>query len=197
MKVSRWNQLWRLFLIRTSRNVRLMDGIGFFHVMAPLLGAARRHGEDARDVARRHVSYFNANSILASYIAGVVTNMEERRYAGEEVPPERIEQVKGTLASVLTARGDYFKGVRMGEGIGREFVTRVFREQRLLGGCAAFVSGLFAALIVSRASERGGLILVGWGILAAAAMFALVRKVSFLWSVVIVFIATGLFLMIM
>ena len=209
--------------------------------MAPLLEACRRRGAETRGIARRHLTYFNANTILASYIAGVVTNMEERRCAGEEIAPERIEQVKSTLSSVLTARGDYFfdviliplgltigsifaiyssyigpvvflafynlyhfqariggyiKGVRLGEGIGRELITRLFREQRLLGGCAAFVSGLFAALVFTRASELGGVSDAVWGVIAAAAMFGLVRKVSFLSSVVIVFLATALYLIV-
>lgn len=238
MKLLHLNQLWRLFLIMNSRNARTLDGIGFFHVMAPLV---RRCGTAWRDAAVRHLSYFNANPILASYIAGVVSNMEGRRCAGEEVPPERIEQVKGTLSSVLTARGDYFfdviliplgltigsifaiysayigpvvflalynlyhfqtriggyiKGVQMGEGIGRELVTRLFREQRLLGGCAAFASGSFAALIATRAAGRGGWGYIGWGILIAAVMFALVRKVSLMWSVLILFLATALYLII-
>ncbi len=209
--------------------------------MAPLVGACKRNGAEARDIARRHMAYFNANTILASYIVGVVTNMEERRCAGEEIPPERIEQVKGTLSSVLTARGDYFfdviliplgltigsifaiyssyigpavflafynlyhfqariggymKGLRLGEGIRRELVTRLFREQRLLGGCAAFVSGIFAAIVFTRASELGGAGEAVWGIFAAAAMFGLRRKVSFVTSVVIVFLATALYLIV-
>ncbi|HUV35914.1 MAG TPA: PTS system mannose/fructose/sorbose family transporter subunit IID [Patescibacteria group bacterium] len=239
--VSRWNQMWRLFFLRSSRNARFLDGIGFYHVMVPLLNACNRRGADVRDIARRHLSYFNANPILASYIAGVVTNMEERRYAGEAIRPEQIEQVKGTLSSVLTARGDYFfdviliplgltigsifaiyssyigpvvflafynlyhfqsriggyiKGVRWGEGIGRELVTQLFREQRLLGGCAAFTSGLFAALVFTRASELGGMVDSGWGVVAAAVMFGLPRKVSFMSSVVIVLLATVIYLIV-
>jgi hypothetical protein len=66
-----------------------------------------------------------------------------------------------------------------------------------LGGCAAFVSGSFAALVVTRASELGGAAHAGWGIIAAACIFGLARKVSFIWSVVIVYLATALFLVFM
>ena len=239
MMVSRLNQLWRLFFLRATRNTRYLDGIGFFHVISPVVAACRRRGVEAGEIARRHMAYFNANSILASYVAGVITNMEERRCAGEEIEPERIEQVKGALSSVLTARGDYFfdvvliplgltigsifaiyssnigpvaflvlynfyhfrsriggyiKGVRMGEGIGRELVTQLFREQRLLGGCAAFVSGLFAALVFTKVSEVGGMIDAGWGIVTAAVVFALPRKVSFVFGAAMILIATALFL---
>ena len=238
----RWNQLWRLFFLRNSRNDRFFDGMGFFHAMAPLFDACARRGADIRSLSRRYLGYFNANPIVASYIVGVITNMEERRCTGEDIPPERIDQVKGALSSVLTAKGDYFfdvvliplgltigcifaiyssyigpvvflasynlyhfqsriggyfKGVRMGEGIGRELVTQLFREQRLLGGCAAFASGLFAALVFTRASELGGAMDVGWGVVATAAVFGLVRKVSLLVGVLIVYAATALYLFVL
>jgi mannose/fructose/N-acetylgalactosamine-specific phosphotransferase system component IID len=233
------NQLWRLFFMRTSRNARTMDGIGFFHVMAPLIHARGRRDAGAREMAERSAGYFNANPILASYIAGVVTNMERRRQAGEDVTPESIDIVKSTLSSVLTARGDsffdvilvplgltigcicamygwyigpvvflsvyncyhfrsriggYYRGVRLGEGIGRELITGLFSEQRLLGGCAAFASGAFAAIVVTRAGTLAGMVDAAWGIVAAAGMFALVRKLSFVWSALIVLGATALFL---
>jgi mannose/fructose/N-acetylgalactosamine-specific phosphotransferase system component IID len=102
------NQLWRLFFLKSSRNNRTIDGLGFFHVMRPALGRSAGDGDELRRSARRHMGYFNANPVLASYIAGVVTNMETRRQAGEDVSAERIDRIKGTLSSVLTARGGYF-----------------------------------------------------------------------------------------
>jgi membrane associated rhomboid family serine protease len=84
----------------------------------------------------------------------------------------------------------------LGEGIGRELITRLFREQRLLEGCAAFVSGLFAALVFTRASDLGGLRDAVWGVVAAAAMFGLPRRIAFLSSVVIVLLATALYLIV-
>jgi mannose/fructose/N-acetylgalactosamine-specific phosphotransferase system component IID len=101
-------QLWRLFFLQCSRNNRTIDGLGFFHVMSPILGMLAKDEDEMRRSARRHMGYFNANPVLAAYIAGVVTNLETRRQAGEDVSAERIDRVKSALSSVLTARGDYF-----------------------------------------------------------------------------------------
>lgn len=236
---SHWNQLWRLFFIQASRNERTLDGLGFFHVLSPLFKVWAEGVDELKEIAGRHLDYFNANPILASYIAGIVVNLEERKKAGEDIPPESISRVKSTLSAVLTARGDYFfevilvplgltigsifaiygsyigpviflafynyyhlrsrvggylTGVRLGEGIGRELVTRLFREQRLMGGLGAFVSGAFAALVFTRAYDLGGTRFICWGVLTAAAMLVLIRRFSFIVCVLILFLATALFL---
>jgi len=105
---SRGNAIWRLFFVQSSRNERTLDGLGFFSALAPLIPTWGRSFDERRSAARRHAGYFNANPILASYVAGVVANLEERRARGEEISAERIDGVKSTLSSVLTARGDAF-----------------------------------------------------------------------------------------
>lgn len=236
---SHWNQLWRLFFLQVSRNERTIDGLGFFHVLSPSLRVWADDPDELKRIARRHIGYFNANPVLASYIAGVVVNLEERKKAGEDISSERIGRVKNTLSAVLTARGDYFfdvilvplgltigsifaiygsyigpviflafynyyhlrlrvggylTGVRMGEGIGRDLITRLFREQRLMGGLGAFVSGAFAALVLTRAYDLGGARFAVWGLMAAAGMLVLIRRFSFIFSILIVFLATAIFL---
>ncbi|MCK4236399.1 MAG: PTS system mannose/fructose/sorbose family transporter subunit IID [Candidatus Krumholzibacteria bacterium] len=236
-----WNQLWRLFLVQSSRNNRTVDGLGFFHVLSPLLGRWAGGRDRREDIAERHIGYFNANPILASYVAGVVVNLEERRKAGEDVSRKYIERVKSTLSSVSTARGDYFfkvvliplgltigsifaiygsyiglviflalynfyhfrvriggylKGVRLGEEVAGELATHLSREQGLLGGFAAFASGAFAALVFARAYEMGGARFAGWGIFVVALALGLRKRLSFSWSVMIVFLTTALFLLV-
>ena len=103
-----WNQLWRLFFIQSSRNERTLDGLGFFAVVAPRLKRWGGTKPELAELAERHLASFNANPLVASYVAGVVVNLEGRRKLGEEVSAERIDRVKGALAAALTARADYF-----------------------------------------------------------------------------------------
>jgi mannose/fructose/N-acetylgalactosamine-specific phosphotransferase system component IID len=234
-----WNQIWRIFLIQSSRNERTLDGLGFFHVVAPLIPSWGRSKGDRKAAAKRHAGYFNANPLVASYVAGVVVNLEGRRSRGEEISPERIDRVKSALSSVLTARGDsffeqiliplaltiasisainssyiglviflvlynvyhfqsriggYLRGVELGEGVGGGLVARLFREERFLGGCAAFVAGMFAALALAGARGAGGTQFLIAGTVLAGLGVGLRRKVSHAWSVVILFCGAALFL---
>lgn len=235
---GRIGHVLRLFLLRSSRNTRTLDGLGFFFVLAPLL---RRlpEGPSRIEAAKRHLSYFNANQYTASYIAGAVANLERRRMAGEAVDPSLILRLKETLSSVLSSRGDYFffvvlmplgltigvifaiygsyiglvlflvlynffhaqsriagfiTGERLGEEVAGRIATGLFEGQGFLGGCAAFVSGAFAALALRRAYGAGGLPIAAWGVAVALLGMALQRKFSFYWCVMTIFLATALFL---
>ena len=240
MKHYGWNQIWRLFLIQTSRNRRAVDGLGFFHVISPALRYWADDEAERRAIAKRHFAYFNANPIVASFVVGAIDNLEERRRRGEAVTDRQIQMVKDTLSSVSTTMGDIFfnvvliplgltigsifaiygsyiglalflalynyyhiriridgyrKGLCLGEGVGREHVTRLFREQSLLGGCAAFAAGAFSALVISRAFSRGGLRLGLWGVGLMVATIVLRRRFSLFWSVLIVFMASSLYML--
>lgn len=233
------NMIWRLFFLQNSRNDRTLDGLGFFHVLSPLFRDLAESDEELQDVAERHLGYFNANPILASYVIGVVMNLELKKKSGEDISAERIERVKNTLSSVLTAKGDYFfevilvpfaltigsifaiyssyigpvlflafynlyhlnsriggyrAGLFLGEDVARGLARSLFREQRFLGGCAAFVSGVFAALVFTRAWNFGGAPFALWGILAIAGVILLRKKFALIWAVLAVFLATAIFL---
>jgi mannose/fructose/N-acetylgalactosamine-specific phosphotransferase system component IID len=193
------------------------------------------------EAVRRHIGYFNANPILASYILGAVVNMERRRRGGEDIDGAHIDRIKNTLSAVLTAKGDYFFsmvllplgltiacifamyssylgpiiflalynyyhlqariggyfiGLRLGEGLGREYIKHIFRGQGFLGGCAAFGAGLFTALVLVRASSYGGLRISGWGVAAIIAFLLLRRKMPMVWSVIILFVTSAAYLLI-
>ena len=237
---SHMKHIWRLFFLQSTHNERTMDGLGFFHVLAPELKSWAGSDGELEEIANRHMGYFNANPILAAYVLGIVQNMERRRAAGLESSPQRIDRIKSTLSAVLTAKGDYFfeivliplgltiacifamynsylgpvfflvlhnyfhlksrvggylMGLRLGEGLGRGLVERIYREQGALGGCAAFASGVFTALAAVRADAFGGFDLFGWGVVVAAVVFLLRRRISVIWSVVIVFIASAIYLL--
>jgi len=233
------NQLWRLFFIQSSRNEITMDGLGFFAIIEPLIRTWTRAGEDAREVARRHLGYFNAGLYLSSAVAGVVAHLETKRARGEEIAPERIERVKSALSSVLAARANYFfeglliplgltiacifaiygsylgcaiflalynfyhfrsriggycRGLVLGEGMGGAFVARLFREERVIGACAAFISGAFAALLFAKARSAGGTGFLAWGAVLVAGSALLRRRVSLMGSIFLLAAATVLYL---
>ena len=237
---SHLNHLWRLFLLQGSRNERTIDGLGFYNAISPELDTWSEEEDETRETVRRHMGYFNANPILASYILGAVINMERRRRSGDGVDVAHIERMKSTLSAVLTAKGDYFFsvvllplgltiacifamyswylgpviflalynyfhlqariggyliGVRLGEGLGNEYIRHIFRAQGFLGGCAAFSAGVFSALVLVRAGSYGGLRLSGWGIAAVVAFLVLRRKMSMVLSVIIVFIVSAAYLL--
>lgn len=239
MRIAHLASIVRLLFFRSSRNSRTFEGLGFFHVMEPHLRRWAANGEGICDLAARHMGYFNADFILSSYIAGVVINLEERKMAGEDIAPDRIERMKSVLSAASTAKGSYFfevillplgltigsifaiynsyigiaiflvlynfyhlrsriggylKGVRLGDRIGREHVEYFFREQGLLGGSAACVSGAFAALALTRAYEMGGSRFAVWGVIMMAGMMLLRKKLPFDLSVLVVFLATVIFL---
>ncbi|MCK4538735.1 MAG: PTS system mannose/fructose/sorbose family transporter subunit IID [Candidatus Krumholzibacteria bacterium] len=240
------NMMWRLFFIRNSRNDRTIDGLGFFHVLSPLFRDIAENEDELAEMAGRHLGYFNANPILASYIVGVVMNLELKKKAGEDISADRIDRVKQTLSAVLTAKGDYFfeviliplaltigsifaiyssyigssyigpiiflvsynlyhlhsriggyrTGLLLGEDVGRELAGNLFREQKFLGGFAVFVSGCFAALIFFRGWSLGGYRFVIWGVLALVGVFLLGRKISLIWVVLVLFLASAIFLVV-
>jgi len=234
------SQIWRIFLIGSSRNERLLDGLGFFTVLEPLIERWAASVEERVRIAKRHAGYFNANPIMSSYIAGVTANLEERRAGGEAIPPERIDRVKSALSSVLTARADSFFentllplgltigcisainnsyiglavflvlynayqfqsriggyriGVELGEGVGGDFVARLFREERFLGGAAAFVAGVFAALASAGAREAGGTrLLIAGAVIAALAVVLKRRRMPVVRRVALLTFGTALYL---
>jgi mannose/fructose/N-acetylgalactosamine-specific phosphotransferase system component IID len=92
--------------------------------------------------------------------------------------------------------GGYLKGAELGEGVGGAFVARLYREERLIGGCAAFAAGVFAALLFVKARDAGGAGFVVWGVVACAASAVLAKKLSFVRTVVVLFAATAIFLIV-
>jgi hypothetical protein len=234
-----WNAIWRLFFIQSSRNEKTMDGLGFYAVISPFVKKWGEPANNADEIARRHLGYFNGGLYLTSAVAGVVVNMERRRSNGEPVTPERIDRVKAALSSVLAARANYFfdgllipygltiacisaiygsyvgvaaflagyniyhfqyriggycRGTELGEGMGGAFVARLFREERLVAGCAAFTSGVFAALLFIRSRDAGGGRFLAWGAIVLVASAVLGKRISPVRSVGVLLFATALYL---
>ena len=100
--------IWRLFFIQGSRNSRTIDGLGFFHIMEPLVRRLAGKGQDRAEAASRHAGYFNCNPFMTSYIAGALTRMELDSAGEGGMDPQKVERITDTMSSALTAKGDYF-----------------------------------------------------------------------------------------
>jgi mannose/fructose/N-acetylgalactosamine-specific phosphotransferase system component IID len=233
------NTIWRFFLVQGSRNERTLDGLGFFHVMIPLIRRITAKRGGSAGIAERYAGYFNANPVMVPYIAGVLTAVEIESLGGEEPSRDRTGRIKDTLSSVLTARGDYFlevvllplsltlgsifaiyswyagpvvfliiynlynfktrmsgyrTGVHLGENVGQALVGKLFKEQKLLGSCAAFVSGGLTAVIFARILRFGGGRHAAAGLIIMAAMILIRRKYSLYLSSIILFLALTVYL---
>jgi hypothetical protein len=76
------------------------------------------------------------------------------------------------------------------------FVSRLYREERLIGGSAAFAAGVFAALLFVKARGAGGAGFVVWGAALCAASALLARKRFFVRTVVALCAATAVYLIV-
>lgn len=102
--------VWRLLLVQGSRNARLLDGLGFLHVMLPAIRRAAPGEERRAALVRRYAGYFNASPLMVPYIAGALGRMEtDAAAAGGD--GERIERMRAALSAALTARGEHLSEV--------------------------------------------------------------------------------------
>jgi hypothetical protein len=90
--------------------------------------------------------------------------------------------------------GGYCSGTELGEGMGGAFVARLFREERLIAGFAAFASGVFAALLFARSRDAGGGGFLVWGSIVLAASALLGKRTSPVRNVGVLLFATALYL---
>jgi hypothetical protein len=88
----------------------------------------------------------------------------------------------------------YRTGAEQGEGSAETFMTRLFREERVLGNCAACAAGIFTAILFVKARAAGGAGFLIWGAVAMAGVVLLRKKLSFVRSITIMFAATAVYL---
>lgn len=98
---------WRSFLLQASWNFERMQSLGFAFAMLPVL--RRLYPDAAQYVSRvrEHMTYFNTQPYMASFVLGAVSRREQDLAAGRR-PPEDIAEIKTALAGPLGALGDGF-----------------------------------------------------------------------------------------
>jgi mannose/fructose/N-acetylgalactosamine-specific phosphotransferase system component IID len=83
-----------------------MQGPGFVFAILPALRRLYPEREALASAMTRHMAYFATHPVLAGFVLGAATRLEERRAAGEPVTDEEIQGMKRSLASPLAALGD-------------------------------------------------------------------------------------------
>ncbi|MFH0777074.1 MAG: PTS system mannose/fructose/sorbose family transporter subunit IID [Candidatus Eisenbacteria bacterium] len=97
----------RSFYLQSAWNYDGLQAQGFAHVIFPVGRRLSSESTVSRDFAARHLALFNTNPILASYVIGAVTKLEEEVKAGRRQASD-VESLKTLLAVPLAAAGDRF-----------------------------------------------------------------------------------------
>lgn len=84
-----------------------MQSVGFAYAVEPALRKLYPDANEYEARLRLHLSYFNTQPYLASYILGAVVRLEQERASGRE-PSADVEGLKTALMAPLGALGDSF-----------------------------------------------------------------------------------------
>jgi len=84
-----------------------MQSLGFAFAIEPVLRKLYPDPEEYESRLRLHMSYFNTQPYLASYILGAVTRLEQERASGRK-PVADVQGLKTSLMAPLGALGDSF-----------------------------------------------------------------------------------------
>lgn len=106
-------RVWlRLLVLQGSWNFERLQGLGFYYALLPALRVLYR-GEEFREVARKHLGYFNTHPFMAPLVAGAVLKLEEEKAAAAPVVVDTSE-FKEMVAAPYAAIGDalFWGGMR-------------------------------------------------------------------------------------
>ncbi len=100
--------MFRLFLLEASWNYEKLQNIGFAYTILPIAKRLYEDFDGRKEFMKRHLRFFNTHPAMASFITGVVINLEERMRLGEAIKPEDIENIKNSMMGPLAGIGDNF-----------------------------------------------------------------------------------------
>ena len=107
-KIDLIKVMFRLFLLEASWNFEKLQNIGFAYTILPIAKRLYADFEGRKEFMKRHLKFFNTHPAMASFITGVVINLEEKMKLGEEIKPDDIENIKNSMMGPLAAIGDNF-----------------------------------------------------------------------------------------
>jgi mannose/fructose/N-acetylgalactosamine-specific phosphotransferase system component IID len=99
--------LARSFYLQSAWNYETLQAPGFAYALFPVGRELSAGGDVPQQFAERHVTLFNTNPILASYVIGTVARMEEEVAAGR-LTGDDVVAMKSALSVPLAAAGDRF-----------------------------------------------------------------------------------------
>jgi len=97
----------RAFLIQTSWSFERMQSLGFAYAIEPILRKLYPDQMEYESRMKLHMSYFNTQPYLASFILGGVVRLEQDRASGRNTAAD-VQGLKDALMAPLGALGDSF-----------------------------------------------------------------------------------------
>ncbi|HEY6010905.1 MAG TPA: PTS system mannose/fructose/sorbose family transporter subunit IID [Nitrospirota bacterium] len=97
----------RGLLVQASWSFERMQSLGFAYAVEPVLRKLYPDEAEYESRLKLHMTYFNTQPYLASYILGAVVRLEEERASGRN-PSADVQGLKTALMAPLGALGDSF-----------------------------------------------------------------------------------------
>lgn len=97
---------WRYFALQSAFSFERMQTLGWTWTFMPLLKKLYPKAEDFRAALKRHLTFFNTEPTMGSFIVGTVASLEEKRAKGEDISDEAINSVKASLMGPFAGVGD-------------------------------------------------------------------------------------------
>ena len=99
-----WN--W-MYYFQSCYNYERMQGIGFLHSMAPVIGKLYKDDPEGRKAAMfRSMEFFNTENATGSCVIGLVAAMEEQKANGADLDDDAFSSVKTGLMGPIAGVGD-------------------------------------------------------------------------------------------
>jgi len=97
---------FRYFALQSAFSFERMQTLGWTWTFMPLLKKLYPKADDFKAALKRHLTFFNTEPTMGSFIAGTVASMEEQRARGEDISDEAINSVKAGLMGPFAGVGD-------------------------------------------------------------------------------------------
>ena len=97
---------WRSFTINASFNYERQMNQGYVYSMIPVLKKLYPEREVLADALKRHSEFFNVTPMVAPFVMGMSTAMEEQGARDEDFDKSSISAVKSALMGPLSGIGD-------------------------------------------------------------------------------------------
>ncbi len=97
---------WRSFTINASFNYERQMNQGYVYSMIPVLKKLYPERELLTEALRRHSEFFNVTPMVAPFVMGLSTAMEEKNERDQDFDTNSINAVKSALMGPLSGIGD-------------------------------------------------------------------------------------------
>ncbi|MDR1942438.1 MAG: PTS system mannose/fructose/sorbose family transporter subunit IID [Endomicrobium sp.] len=96
----------KAFFLQSLWNFERLQNAGFLFVLKPFFKRIYKDAQERKKAFLRHSGFFNTHPYMANIIIAMVSNVEHKRAAGQEISD--VNALKSSLAGPLAAIGDSF-----------------------------------------------------------------------------------------